>query len=141
MFSSSQVNDRSLAGLFHHDVVKCLKELPLDVCIVCARRISGPSPLRGTIVNNVDPGKSEQAFASRVGDFHSAFNLFNVCFYHATIFNLDNFTKETLNYLPYIFYKMEHRDWKRHFLNPTLSVFCHSKPPKFVLVLVHHSPL
>ena len=61
-----KVNGQSLAGLFHHDVVKCLKELPLDVCIVCGRRISGPSPLRGTIVNNVDPGRSEQAFASRV---------------------------------------------------------------------------
>ena len=66
IYSFFKVNSRNLAGLFHHDVVKCLKELPLDVCIVCARRTSGPSPLRGTIVNNVDPGKSKQAFASRV---------------------------------------------------------------------------
>ena len=65
-----KVNGRNLAGLFHHDVVKCLKELPLDVCIVCARRTSGPSPLRGTIVNNVDPGKSKQAFASRVSFYY-----------------------------------------------------------------------
>ena len=38
----------------------------MDVCIVCARKVTGPSPLRGTIVDNVDPGRSEQAFASRV---------------------------------------------------------------------------
>ena len=47
-------------------MVRTLKELPVDVCIVCARKVTGPSPLRGTIVDNVDPGRSEQAFASRV---------------------------------------------------------------------------
>ena len=75
-----KVNGRNLAGLFHHDVVKCLKELPLDVCIVCARRTSGPSPLRGTIVNNVDPGKSKQAFASRVSFYHLIVIVENGCF-------------------------------------------------------------
>ena len=53
--------------------MKCLKELPLEVCIVCARRTSGPSPLRGTIVNNVDPGRSKQAFASRVSYFDTIY--------------------------------------------------------------------
>ena len=53
-------------GLFHEEVVRSLKELPDNVCLVCARKVTGPSPLRGTIVDNVDTGKSEQAFASRV---------------------------------------------------------------------------
>ena len=60
------MNGKSLKGLFHEDVVRSLRELPEEVCIVCARKASGPSPLRGTIVDNVDTGKSQQAFASRV---------------------------------------------------------------------------
>ena len=63
---SFQVNGKCLKGLFHEEVVRTLKELPVNVCLVCARKVTGPSPLRGTIVDNVDPGRSEQAFASRV---------------------------------------------------------------------------
>ena len=33
--------------------MRSLKELPVDVCLVCARKVTGPSPLRGTIVDNV----------------------------------------------------------------------------------------
>ncbi len=61
-----QVNGKSLKGLFHEEVVRSLKELPVEVTLVCARKITGPSPLRGTIVDNMDPGRSESAFASRV---------------------------------------------------------------------------
>ncbi len=60
------MNGKSLKGLFHEDVVRSLRELPEEVCIVCARKATGPSPLRGTIVDNVDPGRSKLAFASRV---------------------------------------------------------------------------
>ena len=68
-----QVNGTCLKGLFHEEVVKSLKELPVEVCLVCARKVTGPSPLRGTIVDNVDPGRSEQAFASRVRKYFSSF--------------------------------------------------------------------
>ena len=61
-----QVNGRSFKGLFHEEVVRILREVSDDVCIVCARKSNGPSPLRGTIVDNVDTGRSRQAFASRV---------------------------------------------------------------------------
>ena len=62
-----QANGLDLKGNFHDNVVRILKELPIDVCLVCARKSTGnPSPLRGTIVDNVDTGKSEKAFASRV---------------------------------------------------------------------------
>ena len=37
------------------------------VVLVCSRRVSGPSPLHGTIVNNVDTDSSKQAFNTRVG--------------------------------------------------------------------------
>ena len=60
----------NLKGNFHDNVVKILRELPDQVCLVCARKSSGPSPLRGTIVDNVDTGKSEKAFASRVRDIY-----------------------------------------------------------------------
>ena len=66
---SFQVNGKCLKGLFHEEVVRTLKELPVEVCLVCARKVTGPSPLRGTIVDNVDPGRSEQAFASRVRNY------------------------------------------------------------------------
>ena len=36
------------------------------VTLVCSRRVSGPSPLHGTIVNNVDVDKNKQAFNTRV---------------------------------------------------------------------------
>ena len=73
-----QVNDKRLKDLFHEEVVSNLRQLPApSVSLVCARRKGGdggdddeqvfsPSPIRGTIVNNVDTGKSRQAFASRV---------------------------------------------------------------------------
>ena len=43
-----------------------LKNLPTVVQLICARKSTGPSPLRGTIVDNVDTGRSEKAFNSRV---------------------------------------------------------------------------
>lgn len=61
-----QVNVKTLKGLFHQEVVSSLKNLPAKVTLVCARKANGNSPIRGTIVDNVDTGKSEQAFASRV---------------------------------------------------------------------------
>ena len=61
-----KANGLDLKGNFHDNVVRILRELPNEVCLVCARKPTGPSPLRGTIVNNVDTGKSEKAFASRV---------------------------------------------------------------------------
>ena len=63
------MNRKCLKGLFHEEVVRSLKELPVNVCLVCARKVTGPSPLRGTIVDNVDTGRSEQAFASRVSNY------------------------------------------------------------------------
>ena len=65
----------NLKGNFHDNVVKILRELPDQVCLVCARKSSGPSPLRGTIVDNVDTGKSEKAFASRVRDICQVWSL------------------------------------------------------------------
>lgn len=62
--------------------MRSLKSLPREVRLICARRRrrrqlvanssgeeggEGPcSPIRGTIVDNVDTGRSEKAFASRV---------------------------------------------------------------------------
>ena len=53
--------------MFHQEVVSTLKEVGLRVVLVCSRRVSGPSPLHGTIVNNVDTDSSKQAFNTRVG--------------------------------------------------------------------------
>lgn len=64
-----QVNGISFHGLFHNEVVQILRELSGEVRIVCARKVTGSSPLRGTIVNNVDTGKTVQAFASRVSKY------------------------------------------------------------------------
>ncbi len=65
-----QVNNKCLKGLYHEEIVSSLKNLPLEVWLVCARKSTpGTSPIRGTIVNNVDTGKSEAAFASRVSDY------------------------------------------------------------------------
>ena len=66
----TQANGLDLKGNFHDNVVRILKELPARVCLVCARKITGSSPMRGTIVDNVDTGKSEKAFASRVSVPH-----------------------------------------------------------------------
>jgi hypothetical protein len=65
-----QVNSKCLKGLFHEEIVSSLKNLPVEVCLVCARKSesSGGSPIRGTIVDNVNMGKSEKAFASRVSE-------------------------------------------------------------------------
>jgi len=75
-----QVNDIRLEGLFHEDVVAALIRSadttggsslkPPPTLLACCRRVatptSGPNPVRGTIVNNVEMGKSKEAFASRV---------------------------------------------------------------------------
>lgn len=63
---NSQVNGKCLKGLFHEEVVASLKNLPVKVTLVCGRKCNGPSPIRGTIVDNVDPSHSEKAFESRV---------------------------------------------------------------------------
>lgn len=63
-----EANNQNLKGSFHDKVVRILKELPMEVCLVCARKATGPSPVRGTIVDNVDTGRSEQAFSSRVSN-------------------------------------------------------------------------
>ena len=62
-----QVNGIDLTGMFHQEVVSTLKEVGVSVVLVCSRRVSGPSPLHGTIVNNVDTDSSKQAFNTRVG--------------------------------------------------------------------------
>ena len=75
-----QVNGITLKGLYHEEVVNVLKEVspvligPLkdsfqlgsNVVLVCSRRMCGPSPLHGTIVNNVETARSKQAFNTRV---------------------------------------------------------------------------
>jgi len=73
-----QVNAVRLEGLFHEDVVAALIQsadagtgaglMPPPTLLACCRRESSTStgPVRGTIVNNVDVGKSKEAFASRV---------------------------------------------------------------------------
>ena len=61
-----QVNGIDLTGMFHQEVVSALKTVGLVVILVCSRRVSGPSPLHGTIVNNVDTDCSKQAFNTRV---------------------------------------------------------------------------
>ena len=62
-----------LMGLFHEEIVASLRNLPLDVCLVCARRITPKTStedisLRGTIVDNMAVGRTEKAFASRVSE-------------------------------------------------------------------------
>ena len=52
--------------MFHQEVVKTLQEVGISVILVCSRRICGPSPLHGTIVNNVETDCSKQAFNTRV---------------------------------------------------------------------------
>ena len=60
-------------GLFHEEIVASLKNLPLEVCLVCARRVTPKTStedmsLRGTIVDNMAVGRTEKAFASRVSE-------------------------------------------------------------------------
>ena len=74
---SPQVNGKSFQGLFHDEVVRILREVSGDVCIVCSRKSTGPSPLRGTIVDNVDTGKSVLAFASRVSFLMESFRFWS----------------------------------------------------------------
>ena len=61
-----EVNGIDLTGMFHQEVVSTLKTVGLVVILVCSRRVSGPSPLHGTIVNNVETDCSKQAFNTRV---------------------------------------------------------------------------
>ena len=60
------MNGINLTEMFHQDVVKTLQDVGIDVVLVCSRRICGPSPLHGTIVNNVETDRSKQAFNTRV---------------------------------------------------------------------------
>ena len=64
-----EVNGIDLTGMFHQEVVSTLKTVGLVVILVCSRRVSGPSPLHGTIVNNVDTDCSKQAFNTRVSQW------------------------------------------------------------------------
>ena len=71
------MNNKLLKGLFHEEIVASLRNLPLDVCLVCARRITPKTStediaLRGTIVDNMDVGRTEKAFASRVSEAGAA---------------------------------------------------------------------
>ena len=61
-----EVNGIDLTGMFHQEVVSTLKSVGLAVVLVCSRRVTGPSPLHGTIVNNVETDSSKQAFNTRV---------------------------------------------------------------------------
>ena len=61
-----EVNGIDLTGMFHQEVVSTLKTVGVAVVLVCSRRVSGPSPLHGTIVNNVETDCSKQAFNTRV---------------------------------------------------------------------------
>ena len=45
-----------------------MQEVGVGVILVCSRRICGPSPLHGTIVNNVETDCSKQAFNTRVSE-------------------------------------------------------------------------
>ena len=67
------MNNKFLWGLFHEEIVASLRNLPLEVCLVCARRVTPKTStedmaLRGTIVDNMDVGRTEKAFASRVSE-------------------------------------------------------------------------
>ena len=66
LFYTPQVNGINLTIMFHQEVVKTLQEVGVSVILVCSRRICGPSPLHGTIVNNVETDCSKQAFNTRV---------------------------------------------------------------------------
>ena len=87
IFYLFQVNEKCLKDLFHDEVVSILKGIQSEssssrnnpllpstntTTLVCCRRIplySGePTPVRGTIVNNVDVGTSRKAFDSRVSE-------------------------------------------------------------------------
>ncbi len=66
-----EVNGQRLKGLFHDQVVSVLRKVHATTAttLVCGRRLprSGePSPIRGTIVNNMEVGHSRKAFDSRV---------------------------------------------------------------------------
>ena len=72
-FFALQVNNKLLMGLFHEEIVASLRNLPLEVCLVCARRVTPKTStedmsLRGTIVDNMHVGRTERAFASRVSE-------------------------------------------------------------------------
>ena len=58
-------------------------QLGPNVVLVCSRRVCGPSPLHGTIVNNVETDRSKQAFNTRVGHTFP-FNIFHLHL-HGTI--------------------------------------------------------
>jgi len=77
-----EVNGIALTGMYHEEVVKTLKELGVFVVLVCGRRVCGPSPLHGTIVNNVEIDCSKQAFNTRkilCGSLQSLLNAKDAC--------------------------------------------------------------
>ena len=49
-----------------HLVIITDDQVGVHVVLVCSRRVCGPSPLHGTIVNNVQTDSSKQAFNTRV---------------------------------------------------------------------------
>jgi hypothetical protein len=59
------IYDATRKSLFLKNAV--FLEVGESALLVCGRRVSGGcTPLRGTIVNNVDTARSKQAFRSRV---------------------------------------------------------------------------
>ncbi len=69
-----EVNGRQLRDLFHDEVVALLRTMQTAdiVTIVAVSTLAKDNNIRGTIVDNVGVGSSENAFASRV-----SFNLIN----------------------------------------------------------------
>jgi hypothetical protein len=58
----TQVNGHRLLGMNHIEVVTILKDLPVNVRMVCARRSGDTAPYR-----LIDTSQDRAAFAARVG--------------------------------------------------------------------------
>lgn len=58
----AQVNGHRLLGMNHIEVVTILKDLPVNVRMVCARRSGDTAPYR-----LIDTSQDRAAFAARVG--------------------------------------------------------------------------
>lgn len=61
LFAMVQVNGHRLLGMNHIEVVTILKDLPVNVRMVCARRAADSQPYR-----LIDTSQDRAAFAARV---------------------------------------------------------------------------